>query len=242
HGAGRLGVAELMRLGLDTHQHGVVHAVIGAFGLDDAVASGEASRQADRVHGRFRAAVREAHLLHRKARADFLRQLRLELVRHAKHSPGPEALPDGANYGGMAVPGHQRAETEVEIEVLIAVEVAQARTQGVSNEDGIRVVDAEIAAHAQGLAQLGSAVGGAGAWRALLKCLNLPLQAFVHRVSTVMGSAAIQPRGGGGGPVWLWSGGRSLPWKGPPNGAHGAPLVRLRAHLVGEVKVLSKST
>ena len=90
-----------MRLHAD--QSAVVQAVIRAFEFDDLVASGGGARQANRVHGGFRAAVAEAAHLDRKAVADFFRQFPFHVVRHAEHGAGakaasrrPSSLRDGS--------------------------------------------------------------------------------------------------------------------------------------------------
>ena len=127
-----------------------MQAVIAAFHFDDAVAAGGGARQAHGVHGAFRAAIAEAHHLHRESACRF---------------PPPVPIPDRAacrtscrcrafactafTHRRMAVPRHQRAEAKIEIEVFVAVNIVDVSAFAVANEKRIGIVGAIIAGDAQ---------------------------------------------------------------------------------------------
>jgi len=56
---------------------------------------------------------------------------------------------DRLHYGGMAVSGHERAEGQVVIDVLVAIEVAKLAAAGFFHEDGPGIVVAIIAGHTE---------------------------------------------------------------------------------------------
>ena len=101
------------------------------------------------MHSRLGAAVAEAHHFDREAVADFFRQFPFHVVRHAEHSAGSQAGADGLHHCRMAMPRHQRAEAEVVIEIVVAVEVAEMRALAFFDENRIRVISAVIAGHAE---------------------------------------------------------------------------------------------
>ena len=78
-----------------------------------------------------------------------------------------EFLLDGFDHGGMAVAGHQRAETEVVINIFVAVEIVNAASFSIFHENRIRLVMAIIAGNAQGNPLEGAFVRGGGFRRAL---------------------------------------------------------------------------
>jgi len=117
--------------------------------LTDLVASGWRRGRGDGVHGGFRAAGAETHHLDGKALADFFRELPFQVMRHAEHGAGGQALPDGFHHRGMAVPGHERAETEVVVNVIVAVEIAEMRTLAFFDKDRIGIIGAIVARDAQ---------------------------------------------------------------------------------------------
>ena len=135
---GRSGIADFVRLWFDGHQHRIVETVVSTFHLDHALPPGRRARQPHRVHRAFRAAVAESHHLHRKPRADLLGQRVLRIVRHPEHCPGLELRLDGVDHRGMAVPGHERAEAHVEIDVLVPIDVPEACATGVADVQGDR--------------------------------------------------------------------------------------------------------
>ena len=123
-----LDVAELWGVRLHADQRGVVQSVIAAFELDDLVAAGGGAGQADGMHGGFGPAVAEAHHLHWKALADFFRKLPFHVMRHAEHGARAQPLLNRFHHRGMAVSGHERAEAQVVIDVVVAIEIAEVRT------------------------------------------------------------------------------------------------------------------
>src|ERR1017187_10311802 len=112
-----------MRLHAD--QGSVMQSVISAFEFQDFVASGGSAGQADAVHRSFGATVPETQHFYRKTLADFFRQLPFHVMRHAEHGAGGQAGADGFHDRWMAMPGHQRAEAEIVVEIVVAVEVAE---------------------------------------------------------------------------------------------------------------------
>src|SRR5690349_24816261 len=100
-----------------------MQAVVRAFKLQDFVAARRGARNAASVHGDFRAAGAKAHHLHWIALADFFGEFPLLLVRHSESRALMELLLDGLDDGGMAMPSHQRAKTQVVVNVLVAVNV-----------------------------------------------------------------------------------------------------------------------
>ena len=96
---------------LHTNQCRIMQAVITAFKLYDLVATSSCAGQPNRMHGGFRAAIAKAAHLHRKPRADFLRQFPLHVVRHAIHSALVQARFHRLDHRRMRMSGHERAET-----------------------------------------------------------------------------------------------------------------------------------
>src|ERR1700677_4811243 len=112
-------------MGFHADQSGIVQSVVSTFEFEDLVAAGCAPRQAEGVHGGFGAAAAEADQLNRKTIANFFSELPLHVVRHAKHGAGAQTLFDGLHDCGMAMTRHERAETEVVIEIIVAIEIAE---------------------------------------------------------------------------------------------------------------------
>ncbi len=166
--------------------------MISAFELDDLVTAGSRARKTHRVHGGFGAAVAEANHLHRETLANFLGQLPFHVVRHAKHSAGVQALSYGLHHRGMAMPGHQCAEAEVVVDVVIAIEIAKVRPLAFFDEDRIRIVRPVVTGNAQRNAFQVALVGFGGLRRAALEGIELPLQICVHRISPEI----LKPQGG----------------------------------------------
>ena len=176
-------VAVVGRVRLHADQRGIVQAVVTAFKLYDLVASGSGTGQADGVHGGFGTAIAEAHHLDRKTLADFFRQLPLHIVRHAEHGAGAETLFHCLHHGGMAMPGHERAETEVVIDVFVAIEVAELAALSFFHKNRVGIVSAVVAGDAQRNTFEVLLVSGGGLRRATLEGFELFLQCGVHRVS-----------------------------------------------------------
>src|SRR5260370_39696779 len=140
NGIRRVRVSILFRLGLDADERCVMQSVVGAFELQDLVAAGGRARDAAGMHGDFGSAGAEAHHLHRIALADFFRKLPFLLVRHAKGGSFMQLLFDGLDDGGMAMAGHQRAETKVVVDVFVAVNVMNATALSILPKERLALV------------------------------------------------------------------------------------------------------
>ena len=169
------------RMRLHAHQRRIMQAVIAAFELDDLVASGSRAGQSNGMHGGFGAAVAEAAHLDGIARADFFRQFPLHVVRHAVNRALVQARFHGLNHRRMRVARHQRAETQVMVNVFVAVEIANLAPRRLRHKQRIRIVGAIVAGHAQGQALQVLLMRFGGLRRAALVCLQLFLQCGVHR-------------------------------------------------------------
>ena len=177
----RVDVAIVRRVRLHADQSTIVQAVISAFEFHDLVASCRGARQADRMHGRFRAAVAEAAHLDREAVADFFREFPLHVVRHAEHRARREPLLDGLHDCGMTMSRHQRAEGQVVIDIFVAVKVAELAAAGFFHKDRPRIVGAIVAGYAEGNAFEILLVGFGGFGRAPLESGEFFLQIGIHR-------------------------------------------------------------
>ncbi len=155
--------------------------MVSAFKLHDLVAAGSGASQPDGVHGGFRTAVAEAHHLDRKAVADFFRQLPLHVVRHAEHGAGAETLLHRLHHRGMAMSGHERAETQVVINVFVAIEIAELAARSFFHKNRVGIVSAIVAGDSQGNAFEVFLVSDGGFRRATLESFELFLQCGVHR-------------------------------------------------------------
>ena len=157
-----------------------MHAVVSALHLDDFVAPGEAARDPYGVHGRLGSAAAKTHLLHRKALADLLRQVVLQGVRHAVHGAGNQPLLHRGNHRRVAVPGHQRAEAKVEIDVLVAIEIVNVGSLGVFHKQRPGLVTAEVAGYAQRHARFGALERGLRTRGTCFKAGKFFLEKVVH--------------------------------------------------------------
>ena len=160
-----------------------MQSVIGAFELDDLVAPGRGAGQANRMHGHFGAAVTEAAHLDRESRADFFGEFPFHIVRHAEHGAGRQALLDGLHDRGMAVPGHERAEGQVVIDVFIAIEIAELAAAGLLYEDWPGIVSAIVAGDAEWNAFEIFLVRFGGLGRSPLEGGEFFLQIGIHRIA-----------------------------------------------------------
>ena len=149
HRSRSVDIAVVGRVRLHADQRGIVQAVVSAFKFYDLVAAGSGAGQANGVHGGFRTAVAEAHHLDRKAVADFFGQFPLHVVGHAEHGAGAETLFHGLHDRGMAMSGHERAETQVVVDVFVAVEVAELAALSLFHKNRIGIVSAIVAGHSQ---------------------------------------------------------------------------------------------
>ena len=101
--------------------------------------------QTHRRHGRLRAGVNHAHLIGRSALDDFLRQQRLALRRRAKAQPaGGSPLHDLHDFRVRIAVNH-RAIRAHEVDVLIAVDIPQARSCAPLDHAGLATHGAESA-------------------------------------------------------------------------------------------------
>src|ERR1700679_3582691 len=78
------------------------------------------------------------------------------------------------------MPGHQRAEAKIEIEILVAINVVNVPTFSIADKNRIGIVGAIIAGYAQWQAAFGSGVRRFRTRRALFVGVYFPLQSFVH--------------------------------------------------------------
>jgi hypothetical protein len=122
--------------------------MIAALHLDDPIACGGGASQTNCVHGAFRAAIAEAHHLDRKALADFFGQLPFQVVWHSEHRAGAELRLHGFNDRGVAVAGHQSAETQIEIYVFVAINVVNVSPFSIADENWVGIVSAVVAGNA----------------------------------------------------------------------------------------------
>ena len=145
-----------------------MQAVVGALKFEDFVAAGGGASDAAGVHGDFGAARTKTHHFDGIAFADFFGEFPFLIVRHAKGGAAMQLLLDGLDDGGMTVAGHERAETEVVVNVFVAIEIVNAAGFSIFHENRIRLVMAVVAGHAQRNPLEGAFVCGGGFRRALL--------------------------------------------------------------------------
>ena len=100
-----------------------MQTVVGAFEFEYFVAAGSGASETAAVHGDFRAARAETHHLDGIPFADLFGKFPFLIVRHAKGGAAVQLLFDRFDHCGMAVAGHQRAETQVVVDVFVAVQV-----------------------------------------------------------------------------------------------------------------------
>ena len=90
------------------------------------------------------------------------------------------------------MPGHQRAETQIVVEVFVAIEIAEMRALAFRHKNRIRIVGAIVAGHAQRNALQILLMRFGGLRRTALESFELFLQCGVHRESPEM----LRPDGG----------------------------------------------
>ena len=125
------------------------------------------------------------HISTGKASADFFGEFPLHVVRHAEHGAGGEPLFDRLHDRGMAVSGHERAEGQIVVDVLVAVEVAELAAAGLFHEDRPGIVSAIIAGDAERNAFEIFLMGFGGFGRAPLESGEFFLQIGIHRIAPV---------------------------------------------------------
>ena len=78
------------------------------------------------MHRAFGSAIAEADHVHGESSADLFGERVLRVVWHAEHRARLERGGDGVHDGRVAMAGHEGAEAHVEIDVLVAVDVADS--------------------------------------------------------------------------------------------------------------------
>ena len=130
-------------------QHVVVVAVVAALELDDLLAAGVAARDADGVHRRLGARVAEAHEIGAEALLDLLGQRDAVLDRERVAGAVRDAVLERLGQDRVRVAGGEDAEGHVEVDVLVAVRIADARAARIGHEQRVRVVGLERARDAE---------------------------------------------------------------------------------------------
>src|SRR5579862_6452312 len=102
--------------------------VIAALHLDDAISPCRGSRQSHSVHRAFSPAIAKPHHLYREPFAYLFREFPFHVVWHAEHGASAQLLLYGAHHGGMTVPCHERAETKIEINVFVPIDMVNVAT------------------------------------------------------------------------------------------------------------------
>src|SRR5215472_4832123 len=100
-----------------------MQAVVAALELQDFFAGRSGASNATGVHGDFRAARAETHHFDGIALTNLFGKFPFLVVRHAEGRAAMEFDFDGFDDGGMTMPSHERAETQVVVDVFVAVEV-----------------------------------------------------------------------------------------------------------------------
>src|SRR3954465_13384932 len=180
-----MNVSVVGRMRFHAYQGSVMQSVVAAFKFDDLVPTSRGAGEAYGVHGSLRPTIAKAKHLNRKTITDLFRQLPLHVVRHAEHRSGLQPLSHGFHDGRVAVSGHERAETEVVIDVVVAVEIAEMRALPFLYKDRIWVVVAVGAGNSQRNAFQVAFVSLGGLRRTSLESIELFLQFGVHRVLQV---------------------------------------------------------
>ena len=125
-------------------------AVVRGLDLDDALTTGEAARQADRVERRLGAAVGEAPLRLLEAARQLACDDDVLLDRLREMRPAMQLRVDGRDDRRMRMADDHDAEAVVEIDVLVAVDVPDLAALAVVDEDRLRRRVLERARHAAG--------------------------------------------------------------------------------------------
>ncbi|MNZ81428.1 hypothetical protein D3C78_1000940 [compost metagenome] len=132
-GRARYALGQCAGTGLDQQAVGVT--VVAAFELDDAVAAGEATGQANGAHGRFGAGADHAHHFHRRHEgADQVGHLRFHLGRRAVGQAVLQLLAHRVQHIRMAVAEDHRAPGADVIHIALVVFVGDVGAFGVLEE------------------------------------------------------------------------------------------------------------
>ena len=89
------------------------------------------------------------------------------IVGHAEGRSFVQLLLDGFHHGGMAMPGHQCAKTQVVIDIFVSIDVVNPASLSVLHEHRIGLVVAIVAGNAEWDALQCAFVRVRGFWRAL---------------------------------------------------------------------------
>src|SRR5947207_8505169 len=81
----------------------------------------------------------------------------------------------------MAMTRHERAEAQIVVDVIVAIEIAEVRALTFLDENGIGIVSAIVAGNAQGKTLQVAFMGFGGFRRAALESFELLLQFGIHR-------------------------------------------------------------
>ncbi len=125
-------------------------AVIAALELDDLLAAGVATGHADGVHRRLGARVAEAHEVGAEASLDLLGQRDPVLDREGVARAVRDTVLKGLGEDRVRVAGGEHAEGHVEVDVLVAVRVADARAARIGHEQRVGIVGLERGRDAEG--------------------------------------------------------------------------------------------
>jgi len=123
--------------------------VVAALELDDLLAPGVATRDPNGVHGRLGARVAEAHQVRVEAPLDLLGERHAVLDREGVAGPVGDAMLQHLGQDRVRVAGGEHAEGHVEVDVVVAIGVADVRAARIGHEQRIGVVGLEGAGHAQ---------------------------------------------------------------------------------------------
>ena len=117
------------------HQQRIDVPVIAAFELDGQVPARESARHPQRAHRRFGARVHQPHHLHRRHRAaDHLGQFDFALGGRAEAGADLQHLARSLQCTGKAVAQNQRPPGAHVVDVLVAVDVEDARALAARDE------------------------------------------------------------------------------------------------------------
>jgi len=179
--AGRsFGIAVILSFGLNANKSGIVQAVVAAFELQDLFAAGGGTRDAAGVHGDFGSARAEANHFDGVALADFFGKFPFLIVRHAESGATMKFLFDSFYHGGMTVASHQRTETQVVVNVFVAIEIVNTAALSILDKNRIRLVMAIVAGNAERNSLKRPFVRRGRFRRALLVSGKFLLQRVVH--------------------------------------------------------------
>jgi hypothetical protein len=145
--AGAVGQRRLGQAGSGAQQHRVGVPVVAAFKLQDLRAPGRRARHAQRRHHRFGSGIDESNALDPgHAGGNQFRQLQAVGFRGAQAPAARQRGFRGQAHAGVGMTEDQRAESHAEIQVLAAVDIAQAGA-GAAGHETRRAADAAKCAH-----------------------------------------------------------------------------------------------